>query len=271
MTMRLPQPIVTREHGSWAVLFVPIAIAVVIADGITWDIALVIIAALSAFMTYVPAQMILRDRFRTKLDSSKLRAATFWLIVYALVGSTAVVPLAAKGYWKLLPLGMFAVICFALNFVLTRVRSKTVLSDLVAVAGLTTGAPAVLYVATGEFSGTTFFVWVLNVLFFGSSVVYVHMKIAATGFKGASLSLKQRLSLGILNVVYHLVVLGIVLLLVVFECSPTLLAMAFVPMTVHALYGTLKLSARVQFKRLGMLLLGHAILFAIVVSTASLS
>lgn len=269
--MYIPKPIITREHGSWAVLLVPIAIALVIAEGVTWDIALVIIASLAAFMAYVPAQMILRERFGMTLDSSKLRGATFWLLVYALVGLAAVVPLLAKGYWKLLPLGMFAVFCFALNFVLTRVRSKTVLSDLIAIAGLTTGAPAVLYVATGELAGTAFFIWILNALFFGSGVVYVHMKIVATSFKDTSLSLTQRLSLGFLNVVYHLVVLGIVLVLVAFEYSPTLVAVAFLPITVHALYGTLKLSARVQFKRLGILLLGHAILFAIVVSTAFVS
>lgn len=269
--MRIPKPIITREHGSWAVLLVPIAIALVIAGSVTCDLALVIIAALAAFMAYVPAQMILRERFGTALDSSKLRGATFWLLVYALVGLAAVVPLLAKGYWKLLPIGMFAVFCFALNFVLTRVRSKTVLSDLIAIAGLTTGAPAVLYVATGELAGTAFFIWILNALFFGSGVVYVHMKIVATGFKDTSLSLTQRLSLGFLNVAYHLVVLGIVLVLVAFEYSPTLVAVAFLPITVHALYGTLKLSTRVQFKRLGILLLGHAILFAIVVSKAFVS
>jgi hypothetical protein len=247
------------------------AIAVGVVDGITWDLALVIIAALSAFMAYVPAQIILRERFGTPHDASKLRAATFWFSVYTLAGVIAVVPLVAQGYWKLIPLGMFALLCFAVNFLLTRVQPKTVLSDLVAVAGLTTGAPAVLHVATGDLAGTALFVWMLNVLFFGSGVVYVHMKIAATGFKGASLSLTERLSLGFLNVVYHIVVIGIVLMLVALEYTSRLVVMAFVPMTLHALYGTLKLSARVQFKRLGLLLLGHALFFAFIISTASLS
>lgn len=269
--MRIPKLIITREHGSWAVLLVPMAVAVGLTQVLTGNTVLVFASVLSAFLSYVPAQILLRKQFGVEQDPTKLRAARFWLGIFAFGTLLFLIPLLAQGYWKLILLGIVGVLCFGANFLLTRVRTKTVLSDLIAVVGLTAGAPATLYVATGELSTTAVFVWMLNTLFFGSGVVYVHMKIAATSFKGVSLSLAQRLSLGFLNIVYHLVVLGIVVLLVVLEYSPTLLAMAFVPITVHALYGTFKLSTRVQFKRLGILLLAHALFFAIVVSTVSLS
>lgn len=267
--MRIPTPIVTREHGSWAVLFVPIAVAAGIAEQWTLEMILLTIAALAAFLSYVPAQIILREKFGTRQDPAKLDAARIWFAVYGIVGCLALLPLFLRGYWLLFPLGVSAVLCFGVNFFLTRVRAKTVLSDLVAVVGLTTGAPAVLYVAKGELSGTAFLVWFLNVLFFGSSVVYVHMKIAATSLKHGPVPLTQRLSVGFLNVVYHIVVFGIVVLLVVFEYTPTLVLVAFVPITIHALYGTYTLSPRVHFKRLGFLLVGHALLFAFIVGMAS--
>ncbi len=267
--MRMPKLLITREHGSWVVLFVPIVVAVGLTEALTLNIVLVSAAALSAFLSYVPAQILLRKYTGVEQDSEKRRAATVWFSVFAFATAVFFLPLLLQGFWKLLPLGMVSLLCFGAHFLLTRVRPKTVLSDLIAVLGLTVGAPATMYVATGELSGRALFVWMLNFFFFGSGVVYVHMNIAATTLKGASLSLAQRLSVGFLNLVYHLVVLGIVTVLVVLEYSPTLVVMAFLPMTVHALYGTFRLSTRVQFKRLGFLLLGHAILFAIIVSTIS--
>lgn len=266
--MNIPKPIITREHGSWAVLVVPMVIAVSIAEQFSVSMLLMTLAAVSAFMSYVPAQLLLRDWFGMRQDPSKLYSARIWLGIFGVVGAAAVFVLVWQGYWKIIPIGLFAVACFVLHFVLTRVHSKSVLSDLLAVAGLTVTAPAVLYVATGELTGRALFIWILNLLFFGSGVVYVHMKIAATSFRQGPFSLKQRLSLGFLNVVYHCVVFGIVTVLVAFEYTPTLLLLAFVPMTIHAIYGTLKLSGQVQFKKLGLLLLGHAVVFAILVRVA---
>ncbi|GEM_PF-6814136 len=45
------------------------------------------------------------------------------------------------------------------------------------------------------------------------------------------------------------------------QFSPVLL-LAFVPMVIHAVVGTVRLTRRVQFGRLGLLLLAHALLFA---------
>ncbi|HEY5615697.1 MAG TPA: YwiC-like family protein [Bacteroidota bacterium] len=261
--MKIPRPIITREHGAWAVLLVPIIVAASATNIVSIELILFVLAALGAFLSYVPAQILLRVRFRNGYNDGKLTASKFWLPVYASITFICLVWLLLGGYWFLLVIGMFGAVSFAVNFVLTRASGKTIASDLVAVLGLTLTAPGAYYVTTGRLDATAIMLWLLNSLFFCSSVFYVHMKIAARGLKSEVLSPRVRFQLGKLNILYHVAVFTIVMLLAIFQYTPLLMAVVFLPMVVHAVYGTLRLSSDVQFKRLGFLLLGHSITFAL--------
>ncbi len=261
--MKFPRPIITREHGSWAVLLVPMAIAAGTVGVFNTDALFLVLAALGAFMSYVPIHSILREILRGNHNAEQIRPAAFWGTVYSGIGSLAAVRLLVEGYWLLLGLAAAGVVFFAGNFFLTRRLQKTVLTDFVAVAGLTLGSPAMYYVLTGSLDQNALILYVLTLLFFGSNVVYVHMKIRVTRSKKSDWNLSESLAVGKLNLGYHIFVIGVILALSFYRLTPATAIMAFVPIAVHAIYGTYRLSSRVSFSRLGFALLAQSILFSL--------
>lgn len=252
---------IPKEHGAWAVLYVPMLVAALIAGGPTWNVLLLALSALGVFMSYAPMHMLLRHAMVMPLAREQVRRAVVWSAVYGVFGVVFVVPLFMQGYWLLLPLGILGLVAYVLNFLLTRRVPKTLASDMVAVFGLSLSALCSWYVVTGVLEEQAVIVWVLNLLFFGSSVVYVHMKIRAAAARNPDLNRSSLWSVATLNVLYHLVVMIIVAVLAWYRTSKLSLVVAFAPMTLHALYGTYKLTHRVSFRRLGFLLLAHSIGF----------
>lgn len=263
----IPAPLVTREHGSWAVLIVPFVVAVTVAGSFSVNVLLLALLTMAVFLNYVPAQALLKAKAGVLKDEQQLSAARFWSVLCLTAGAFFLIPLLVEGYWLLLPVGALGLASFLGNFYLTRFVAKSIASDLVAVFGLTLSAPTAFYVAGGVLDWTAVELWLLSFLFFGGSIFYVHMKIKAKGTKKADLSFKEKLSLGRLTLLYHFFVLLIVIYLGATRYSWQLAVVAFVPMTIHAVYGTIKLSNRVQFKRLGLLLLGQSVLFALLLLT----
>ncbi len=261
MAITIPKPMITKEHGSWAVLLIPMAIAAGRAGAWRFESLILVVAALSSFLSYLPAQTLLRHTFGLPQDVSKVTASLTWGLLSLAVAGTSTLYLVLNGYVLLIAIGGFAVLFFLGNFLLTTRFQKSVGSDLIGIAGLTLSAPALSYVNSGLIDSEALSLYVLSFLFFGCSVVYVHMKIRAVEMRKDNLSVREKLSAAKLNVLYHIAVIAIVIVLAVWHWTPSLSVIAFIPMTIHALYGTYTLSNRVRFKRLGLLLLAHSFLF----------
>lgn len=260
--MKIPPPAIPKEHGAWAVLFVPMLIGASVAGEFTLNVLFLAFASLGVFLSYVPAQTLLREWFIASPAPERVRAAKFWAVGYLGAAALFMLPLFFQNLWWLLGIGTLSIIAFLANFVLTRHYSKTVLSDLISVVGLTLSAPAAYYTVAGKLDQTAVMLWLMNFLFFGSGIVYVHTKLRAA-VKRPDLPLYEKLRLGKLNLLYHFAVLAIVGILAVKNFTPLFAVVAFVPMTIHAIYGTLKLSNTVRFKNLGLILLAHALIFAL--------
>ena len=221
MLEKIPPPVITKEHGSWAVLIVPIFVNAWIAGKWSIDMIFVVASAFGIFMSYVPAQVLLRHYSGAAQANEKLRQAKFWAGAYLFAATAFVVPLLLKGYILLLAIGITGMIFFFCNF-----------------------------------------------FFFGWSVFYVHMKIQAFAEKKADVERRKKMSLGKVILLYDAVVVTIVVVLATTHFMPMLALVAFVPMILHGVYGALKLSTKVHFKKLGLLLLGQSILFAVLLSYA---
>jgi hypothetical protein len=226
------------------------------------------LAALSAFMAYVPLQTLLRHRFIRPQNNERLCQAKFWALAFGCLGFVSGSLLIVLGFPLLLLFGVLGVISFSSNFLFTRHFQKTIAGDLVAVAGLTLGAPSMYYVAIGRLDTFAFSLWILNLLFFGSSVFYVHMKMRASALKKTDLTLVEKVSIGRLNIIYHFCTLVIVCVLALNHFAPSLAVLAFVPMTIHAIIGTIRLSGNNRYKALGYLLLGQSVLFGLMLTLA---
>jgi hypothetical protein len=260
-----------KEHGAWAVLFVPMIVGAVVADRFSANLILLVLSALGFFLAYQPIQILLRNLQNQKLPAEKLRAAKMWSPAFLAWGFIPSAFLLVQGLWLLLPIGVFAFAAFFLNYALTRNRPKSIGSDFAAVAGLTMTGPAASYVITGSLELEALIVWLLNVLFFGSSVFYVHMKIRASGLKKEVMTGRDKFLLGRYTILYHIVLLATVSGFTFVSETPALAVAAFIPVSLHALIGTVRLSSRVRFKVLGFLLLGQSVFFALLLSMSFLS
>jgi nitrous oxidase accessory protein len=261
--MKIPPPIIPKEHGAWAVLFVPMIVGAGVADRFSLNAIYLGLSALAMFLSYVPVQTILRQLFIAPQGPNKFRPAIFWATVDLTLGALFIFPLALQKLWLLAGFALLGGLFFLANFILTRRYAKTIFSDLMATLGLTLSAPSAYYAVTGRLDQNALLLWLLNFLFFGCGMVYVHMKIRASATKKPELSFDEILGLGKFNLVYHAVVLAIVGFLAIEKLAPLFAVLAFVPMTMHAVYGTFKLSGVVRFKNLGLLLLAQSIVFAL--------
>jgi len=269
--MNIPKPLITKEHGSWPVLFVPMIVSTCVTQRFTIDVLFVALSVACVVLSYPSLQIILRHWFVQSQGDEKLRPAIFWASVFLFMACVLSLPLLAKGFWLLLPIGGIGALFSILNVAVTSTFRKTAGSDLLAVLGLTLGSPAVYYVAMGRIDMTAVSVWFLNFLFFGCGIFYVHMKMRATGLKRSDLTMFEKLSIGKLNIAYHLVVLIVVFLLTWMHYTPQLVFAAFVPMAIHAFTGTVTLTRRIRFRSLGFVLLGQSIVFSLLMILAKWS
>ena len=134
--------------------------------------------------------------------------------------------------------------------------------DLAGVVGLSLGTPGAYYVTTGRIDSAIITTWILTALFFGCSVLYVHMKIQAQKSRRDRFTVYEKFRLGKGNILYHGTVVVLTSILVFQHHIPAAVLIAFLPMAAHSILGTIMLDRPVHFKHLGLLLLGHAVLFA---------
>ncbi len=260
--MKIPKLVVTKEHGSWAVVLVPMVVGAGAARRFAAEEVLVFVSVVCVFMSYVPVQMLLRDRFAQSLAREKVDQSRFWSITFGLGAALSGVILLGRGYWLLMLIAGAGVTCFLGNFLVVRFFRKNLFSDLVAVTGLTLGALAVYYGATRTIDQSAFVTWMLTLLFFWSGVFYVHMKMVASGLKRASFSLIEKIRIGKLNLAYHVAMVILVMSFAGLHFIPSLVILAFLPMMVHAFVGTFTLSSHVRYRALGFALLAQSVVFS---------
>ena len=265
--MTITRPLIPKEHGAWAILFIPMFTVALVLDAMRIEFLFLTLSTLFYFLCYLPAQTMLRHYLLQKQPADKLQPATLWFFVYFSIGSFFAFLILKNGFEYLWIIGGINLCCFLAQFVLERTFQKSLASDLISTAGLTTTSIAAYYVITSAIDGDAIRLYILNFLFFGSNVLYVYTKIRATSLKQERLSMTDKFTIVRLLIIYHLLVIGIVVYFVSVYYTPLLTMLSFAPMTLHAIVGVIKLEKKVQFQRLGFLLLVQSILFSIILGT----
>lgn len=261
--MKIPPLLFTREQRAWAILYVPMLTGACVSSSSLFSVLIFISSATSFFLAYAPLQIVLRHTMGSARDAQKFYAGVIWGSVFFVLGSVLLIPLLMEGKWQLIWIGSCAGSLFFLNFLISKRFQKTLVGDLIGMLALTLGAPAAYYVSSGHFDQTAFLLWFLNFLFFSSGAFYVHMNIRATSSKKKSFTFREKTQYGFHNLTYQAVILFLLSVLIVSDRIPPLVLGAFLPMFMYSLIGTFNLSTYVRFKRIGLLLLGHSIFFAI--------
>ncbi len=263
---RIPLP---KEHGSWAMLAVPLMIGLAVAAQWQWRSVLLIVAALGLFLLRFPVDTLIKTRKRPQADR---RWLIQWTVIY---GSIA----AIGGGWLVLLDRLYALIGFGLIggtllvyhwWLVDRREEMSASGELAGICGLAMGAPLAYYAATGLIDGTALMLWIVNALYFGGTVFYIKLKVRQQPRLPAPDRVSERLVKARACLTYQSVVLTIVIVLAALHDMPALIVLAFVPMTLKVLIGATRWQDKqsLSLPRLGVIEMAHAALFAVLIIAA---
>lgn len=266
MALKPPLP---KEHGSWAMLAVPLVLGLTVAPAWHWRILALVAAALAFFLLRYPLALLVKTRKRATAGRAGFWA---WAAVYgglaALSGGWL---LLAHGLWWLLPMGLLGglLVLFHLWLVARR-QEMSLAGELAGIAGLALGAPMAYYAASGRLDGTALVLWLINTLYFGGTVFYIKLKVRQQPRLPAPHRPGERLVKAKACLTYQAAALSLVVLLAALRWAPLLAPLAFVPVTVKVVRGAWQWQDRksLSLTRLGVAELVHSVAFSVLVIVA---
>jgi hypothetical protein len=257
-----------REHGAWAMLYVPLFAGVVAAGRISFSVFLLALATTSFFISREPLMAWIKAR-RCQKDPGRSRIL---MLVYIGSGLLFAAPLivVSRLFW-LLPLGLLVLVLLWVNSALAArgreeyaARGWRAASEISGIAGLALGAPAAYYTASGGLGGTAAWLWLLSTLYFISSVFYVQMRVLSCNRRRPEAYRKAQSYCA----AYHLLLLIGLVLLARLGSFNFLVLIAFAPALVRALFHLVRPRGRLSLGRIGALEIVYSAVFLVFIALA---
>ncbi len=256
----LPKP---KEHGAWGMLYIPFVIGVGIAGNLTLETLWLLIATTFAFLSQKPFAQLLSPK-ESSPGAKWIRRHLAWFCIYAGIsaGSFAVLYFhyQVKGLKIFGLLGIPIILAF--GYFVRRKEVRTVSGEIAGIVGLTMTGPMAYYVATGEFQAVGFWLWILCILYFVSSIFYVKAVVQSYVRLRSKLP-SNSAGMAIACRFYHLGMIVILLLLWILRQLPPLGVLAFVPIIIRGLRVSSKSRSRLDFAIIGWSEVGYSIFFAL--------
>jgi len=241
-----------KEHGAWGMLYVPFVVAVGAAGRFPGQMFLLLLAISGFYLARHAAVVVAKSIWAGRNDRQKAEGLR-WLAVYTAIGLICGLPLLwPLGYWKLAYLAVIGGILFASSIGLVRShRDRSEVGELLAVGGLSLSAPSAFYVATGRMDEQAWILWLLNVLYFGGTILYVKMWITAASRKKKPRNWMERISLGRHCILYHVLLIAFLVTGAVGGHWPILTVLAFMPVLLRTVMGLKNLSPQPPIRKIG--------------------
>ena len=259
---RIGKPPLPQEHGAWGMVYTSTLVLLLGIGAPIVPSVLFFLAVSSAFFSQNIVGRYIGGRW--------VKGMGFWLGVY-------VSTLALTGFLLVIPLGKLGVVWIGLAGVAVFLRQslkarslgkkldRSTGGELLAIAGLTLGAPGAYLMIDGNLHWVAGAAWLGMVLYYFSSVLYVKMLVSGATFRG-DLDAGQRWRLGSGLAIYHA---GLVLVLSLFlllqpERWAWLIAAGYLPILIRAYVGWAKLSDKMPpFKHIGYREVAYGLWFAV--------
>jgi hypothetical protein len=261
----LKTPIGVKEHGAWAIVFIPLCTGALLARVFTFNALLLLIAELFFFLAYRPVELLVQLRKNRSAHEKRLHA-WFWAALYSLVALIAAGILLVNGRYYLLAFGGVTALLFGIGMQLQKKNRLSQSRELLGILGLSLGAPAMLYSITGEVLIAGWRLWILNALFFFSSSFFIHLKLSEKNRGDDAVMSPAYLKQFRLNIVYQS---SLLLGLIVLSVSHLLTLwglLAFLPMLWHCLSAARVSAGKADFKKTGIIFLAYSLFFGALIS-----
>jgi hypothetical protein len=250
--LRLP-----REHGAWAMLFVPLVIGSLVA--MQWSLALVLVA-LSATAVFIARDSVInwwRSRSRGKEDPGAVRA----MLIYLAIGVAAGIPLLL--FYRLylfVAFGAASALLLSINALqAARREDRSMGSEILAICGLTLSAPAAYYAATTKLDAVAATLWLVCALYFTSSVFYVKFRVSVLNRRKPELRKRYWRHC----VVYHVFLLFALAAFALTRSINVFALVAFIPVLGRSFWHLAKPGAKLNLRRVGVLEIIYSIVFLV--------
>jgi hypothetical protein len=246
-SFRSSKPAMPREHGAWGILLIPFATAVGMTGAVAVRVALLLASVLCFYIA--------RTSF-TKGDAK-------WTLLLLAGSGFCIAPLLIV--WRLWWLAAFGIAAAPLAF---RRTERGIAMQLVAVAGLTSTAPAAWYAAAGKLDQQAWLLWGLNFLYFAGGVFYVKMHVAAAIQHKPICRASERFALGAATLSYIAGMSATLVVLATAHWISWAVLLAYAPVVIRAVVGVWRLSPMLRIKRLGWTEVAHSLVFAVLLILA---
>jgi len=242
--------IIPREHGTWAMWIVPMLSAILITQ-FSANAALFVICFAIFYLSHRPVVALKKDRHRS--DLKKFLAALFAPGIFLAAFLTFARPWLIL-FWTT----EFLLFAFSVKTFVEK-EQRDFRNELVILLGLTQTAPAMYYIVTGGFDSNALKLFILNFLFFGSSVFYLKTKIEILRAKSEpTIELARSRAM---TTVYHFTMIAIIVLLHFVVTINPLIILGFIPMMAQVGFGIFSKKTKVNFTRIGVTLVAQSVIF----------
>ena len=249
-----------REHGAWAMLYVPLVTGLLVAGSYPLRVLLFVLSATFLFVARESSVSWWRAYRRGERRTETLKR----LIIYLSLGGLSIAPLVlVDRLYLLAPLGLAALLLLAVNAEQAAKREdRTLFGEILAIAGLTMSAPAAHYVALGEWQPAALWLWLLSALYFVSSVFYVRLRVNLINpRRQAERKIAWRRCAS-----YHAFLLLSLFLLTAGDGLSVFALGAFAPAITRASWSLIKPGGQLDLRRLGMLEIIYSVVFLIFIT-----
>lgn len=255
----MTKPILTGEHGAWAILFVPIFTSFAEFGSASAEFFLISASTCFTFLAFRPAEIFFIERRKAAKDKIKIQQALQWLWIYA--GAAAIPSLILILLYKKIYLflfGIFGAAGLAISLFMLLNSGKSLSRDLIGTVWITSSVIAIRYSLFDLVDREALILWLVNFLFFSSGAFFVHMKI-----KTMKKSEQIFSAPAIQNLAFQFLLILVLLFMWNRNYIDTFILYAFSPMIFHAILGSLLNKKIKTFKPLGFTLLGYSIIFTL--------
>lgn len=252
-----------QDHGSWVFLLSPLLIGLF--AGGSWSLATgyLILASLAAFLIRQPVSIAVKV-YSGRRSQRDLPAASFWMIVYGLVGLLALIGLIYQGFGYLLYLVLPGAPVFAwhLYLVSKRAERKQMAVEMVGSGVLALAAPAAYWVGQGNPDPMGWWLFALTWFQSAASIVYAYLRLEQRHLR-VEPDLTTRVHMGSRALLYTTFNLVAVIGLSLGGILPVLLPVPYLLQWAETIRGTLQPAVREKPTAIGMRQLAISVLFTL--------
>lgn len=249
-----------KEHGAWAMFYVPFVLGIFVAGRFNLAVLLLLLASTAMFISRESLLVWWRARKRGRQTQASIEAGRLLLVYFAIAALTGLPLLLVYRFLWLVPMCLFGAALLVLNgWQATDFEDRTVPSEVIAIIGMTMTAPAAYSVANGLWKPTALWLWVLSAAYFASSVFYVKLRVTELHAKNPKDKTQARWRC----VVYHGFLLAALVVLAVTRSLPFFALLAFAPVLARTAWSLIKPAGQLNLKRIGIAEIIYSLIFLI--------